>query len=107
VKVLWQHDAGHRDQDVEVGKPLRQLHGEVPDGDRVGDVEDDGLDTGVVRDNLRQPVPTAPGDDDPVACRVQPQREAETDAGGRSGDEDGVACEVHRALPVVVDGEGQ
>jgi hypothetical protein len=62
---------------------------------RVGDVDGDRVETGVLGGDLPQQGGAPATDDDGVALGLQAQGQAETDAGGRAGDEDGVSADVH------------
>ena len=63
MPVLDFHDAGHRDDDVEVGMTLEHLRGGGPHTCPVGGVDLDRVDIGVFRgDLLEQFRPPAPDD---------------------------------------------
>lgn len=65
------------------------------DTGRVGDIDRDGVQPGVLRTDTVEEFGAPPADDDGVARVVQTGRKCQADPAGRSGDEDGVSGEVH------------
>ena len=95
MDVFGFHDPGHGDEHVQLGESGEDLGCGGGDRVRVGGVDDDGLDTGVVGGDLLEQFGTPPADDHLVAGGLKPVREAQADAGSAAGDEDGVVVDVH------------
>ncbi len=94
MQILDLHDAGHRDQDVDVGWVAGHLVEGRGDRVRVGDVESDPLDA-VLRGDPVQQVLAPAADDHGVAEIAEPPRQAEAESRRTAGDEDRVSSRFH------------
>ena len=93
--VFGAHDAGVEDDGVESGEVGDELCGEGADAGGVFDVEDGGGHAGVGGGGLVEELFAAASDDDFVAELVEGLCEAAADTGAAAGDEDRVSGGFH------------
>jgi len=96
--VLDAHDPGHRHQDVEVRVGPEDVLRGGRDAVRIGGVDVDRSDPGVLSGDLLEQLGTPATDDDRVALLLQAQSESQADSAGRAGDEDRVSGDSHDSM---------